>query len=430
MLDCGVNVASNSPEDSFPYLFAPEFRIEEIDAVIVSHAHLDHSGFIPYLFKYGYEGAVYCTPPTRDLMALLQLDYIDVAQREGKPIPYSSKDIKKAMKHVITLDYEEVSDISPNIKITFYPAGHILGSSITHIHVGEGLHNIVYTGDFKFERTVLMEAAKFNFPRVETLITESTYGGKDDIQPRRDVARRELIKFVKKVIERGGKIIIPVFAVGRAQELMVILEEAIEQGELERFPIYLDGMIWEATAIHTTYPEYLNKNLQNKIFHEDHNPFLSDIFVRVGNHEERMEVIEGEPSIVLATSGMLVGGPAIEYFKRLAPDEKNAIIFVGYQAEGSLGRRIQKGWKEIPLPGEDGRSNVVKVNMDIMTAGFSGHSDRNQLLTYIHYLNPKPKRVIVNHGDSIKTVQLASAIHKMFRVETKAPYNLETVRLR
>ena len=428
LFDCGVNVASD--ERAFPHLEAPELRLSELDAVIISHAHLDHMGFVPYLFKYGFEGPVYCTPPTRDLAVLLQLDYVDIAECEDKPMPYNKKDIRTFVQHTIPIDYGDVTDISPDVRITLHNAGHILGSAIVHAHIGEGLYNMAYTGDLKFDRTRLFSPSVHAFPRLETLIIDSTYGGAEDIQPFRADAEKELIRVITETIKRGGKVVVPVFAVGRAQEMMVLLEDCRRKGMLDGVSVYLEGMIWEATAIHTAYPEYLSPDLREQIFHQDRNPFLSDTFIRVTSLDQRAQVIEGEPAVILSTAGMMAGGPVMEYFKALAPDPRNSLVFVGYQCEGSLGRRIQKGWRAVPLRRAEGRTEEVKVNMEVRTIeGFSGHSDRAQLLNYIRRVSPKPGRVICCHGDDNKCIDLASAIHKLFRVETRAPSNLETIRL-
>ena len=314
LLDCGVNVAGTDDKSAYPYLNVPEFCLDDLDAVIISHAHLDHSGFLPYLYHYGYEGPVYCTTPTRDLMTLLQLDHIDIAHREDNPLPFNVKHVKKSIKHTITLDYGEVTDIAPDIRLTLHNAGHILGSAITHAHIGDGQHNFVYTGDFKFERSRLLEPAVNKFPRIESLVMESTYGGHEDVQPTRNDAEKELIKTIYRTLERGGKIMIPVFAVGRAQELMIVLDEYIRHGIIDEVPIYIDGMIWEATAIHTARPEYLSKDLRDQIFHMGRNPFISDVFHKVNGIDERRDIVEGEPSIILSTSGMLTGGNSVEYF--------------------------------------------------------------------------------------------------------------------
>ncbi|MCE5213812.1 MAG: beta-CASP ribonuclease aCPSF1 [Methanobacterium sp.] len=429
LLDCGVNVAGTDDKSSYPYLNVPEFRLDDLDAVIISHAHLDHSGFLPYLYHYGYEGPTYCTTPTRDLMTLLQLDHIDIAHREDNPLPFNIKHVKKSIKHTITLDYGEVTDIAPDIRLTLHNAGHILGSAITHMHIGDGQHNFVYTGDFKYERSRLLEPAVTKFPRIESLVMESTYGGHDDVQPSRNEAEKELIKTIYRTLERGGKIMIPVFAVGRAQELMIVLDEYIRHGIINEVPIYIDGMIWEATAIHTARPEYLSKDLRDQIFHMGRNPFISDVFHKVNGIEERRDIVEGEPSIILSTSGMLTGGNSVEYFKWLCGDKRNSLVFVGYQAEGSLGRRLQKGWKEIPLK-EEGKTNVYNVKMEIKTIeGFSGHSDRKQLVDYVRRMSPKPEKILICHGDNYKTLDLASSLYRQFKIETKTPMNLETVRI-
>ncbi|MGN1362844.1 MAG: beta-CASP ribonuclease aCPSF1 [Methanobrevibacter sp.] len=429
LLDCGVNVAATEDKDAFPYLNVPEFNIQELDAVIISHAHLDHIGFLPYLFHYGYEGPVYCTTPTSDLMTLLQLDHIDIAHREGHPLPFNVKDVQKCIKHTICLDYGEVTDISPDIRLTLHNAGHILGSAIAHMHIGDGQHNLVYTGDFKYERSRLLEPATTRFPRAETVIMESTYGGHEDIQPSRNNAEKEMMKAIYKTLKRGGKVLVPVFAVGRAQELMIVLEEYMRHGMIDEVPIYIDGMIWEATAIHTARPEYLSKDLRDQIFHMGRNPFISDYFKNVSNNINRRDIVEGEPCIILSTSGMLTGGNSVEYFKALCEDEKNTLIFVGYQAEGSLGKRIQRGVKEIPLE-VDNKTEVFHVNMEINTInGFSGHSNRRQLMDYVKRLSPRPEKILVCHGDPYKTVDLASSIHRSFKMETKTPLNLEATRI-
>ncbi|EHP85554.1 beta-CASP ribonuclease aCPSF1 [Methanotorris formicicus] len=430
LIDCGINIAVEG-DRAYPHFDAPEFSIEGIDAVVITHAHLDHCGFVPGLFRYGYDGPVYCTRPTRDLMTLLFKDYLDIAEKEGKDVPYASKDIKTCVKHTMPIDYGVTTDITPTIKLTLHNAGHILGSAIAHCHIGDGQYNIAYTGDIKFEASRLLEPAVCQFPRLETLIIESTYGSYDDILPEKEETEKELLKIVSETLQRGGKVLIPVFGVGRAQELMLVLEEGYNQG-IFNAPVYLDGMIWEATAIHTAYPEYLSKVIRNRIFHEGDNPFLSEVFKRVGSTNERRRVIDGdEPCIILATSGMLTGGPSVEYFKNLAPDEKNTLVFVGYQAEGTLGRKVQKGWKEIPITTKNGKTKSIPIKMDIHTLeGFSGHSDRKQLIKYLRKLKPMPERILMIHGEINKCIDLASTAYKLFKRETRAPMNLDSIRVK
>lgn len=429
LIDCGLNVSSS--DEFFPYLNAPELHpLDSIDAIAVTHAHLDHCGILPWLFRMGYDGPVYCTEPTMYLMALLQLDSLKVTMAEGRDQIYGFEDVTKEIEHCITVRYGETTDVSPDLKMTLYNAGHILGSSMVHFNVNEGFYNVLFSGDFKYERTMLFNPANKRYPRVETLIMESTYGAKEDLQPSREEAVERLVNVVSSAISRGGKVMIPVFSVGRSQEVMLALEGAMREGKIDRTDIYLDGMIWEATAIHTAYPEYLNNELREKIF-EENNPFLSDIFVRVDSREMRDKVvIDPKPCIVLATAGMMNGGPILEYLKYWAGSEKNVLIFVGYQAEGTLGRRIQKGLRDIQTT-DGGKPMTLKAQLDVETVdGFSGHSDRRQLMNYVRDITPKPTKLIVCHGDGNKSIELAAIIRNRFRLDTRIPVNLESIRLR
>lgn len=424
MLDCGVNLGSNPNE--FPRLDIPEFDIERLDAVICTHAHLDHSGFIPYLYKWGYRGPVFMTAPTRNLVTMLQLDYVSIADKEGRDAVYSKKDIKREILSTIPLDYNEVTDIAPDVKLTLHNSGHILGSAMAHLHVGDGAYNMVYTGDFKFQRTKLLEPASFKFPRLETIIIESTYGGPHDVMQSRHESERHLINLIQAVVGRGGKILVPVLAVGRAQEIMIVLEELLGK-RIPNIPVFIDGMITEATAIHTVHPEFLSEEIREKIFHQGHNPFLCENFHQVDGQSARDDIIEGDPCIIMATSGMLNGGPSVQYLERLADNPKNCLLFVSYQVEGTLGRRIQKGWREFQAIDEKGKRKMVRMNMQVETIqGFSGHSSRSQIMGYLRKLKPKPERVLTCHGEASKCINLASTIHQRVKCETKSPKNLET----
>ena len=428
LIDCGLDPSS----DESPYFKMPEIKpITDIDAVVITHAHLDHCGLLPVLFRYGYDGPVYCTPPTRDLMAMLQLDYIKLVHAEAKKAPYEASDIRNEILHVIPLGYEKTTDISPDVRLTLYNAGHILGSSIAHFNIGNGFHNVAFTGDTKFEKTWLFNPANNKYIRLESMVLESTYGGRNDIQPSRKDASQEMYEILKQATENGGKVLVPVFSVGRSQEVMLVIEELMRTGRLPQIPVYLDGMIWEATAIHTAYPEYLNSQLKTQIFQHNENPFLSPIFTRVETSAMREEICHSpDPCIVLSTSGMMTGGPVMEYFKEWADDSNNWLLFVGYQSEGSTGRQIQRGKEEVTLHDKNG-DLTLPVRMNVQTVdGFSGHSDRKQLMKYISTLEPKPSKIIIGHGEDRKCSDLASSIFQKFRIETKAPLNLETVRFR
>jgi KH/beta-lactamase-domain protein len=430
LLDCGINPGSQRPFESFPRFDCPEFQIDSLDAVIISHAHLDHCGLMPFLYKYGYDGPVYCSAPTSNLMTLLQLDYLDVAGKQGITPYYDQKDVRECVLHTIPLRFGVVTDIAPDIRLTLHNSGHILGSSMAHLHIGEGLHNIVYTSDYKFARTMLLEAAASEFPRVETVITESTYGGPDDVMPSRVEAEERLTHVVNTTLERKGKVLIPVPAVGRAQEIMLIIDGYMKRGLMKEAPVFIEGMISEATAIHTAYPEYLGREVRHSILHEEINPFQSDYFTIVEHPSIRQNIIEGEPCIVLATSGMLEGGPVIEYFKSWAADPKNTIIFVSYQIEGTLGKRVQKGVSEVTTMDNDGKMAVAQVKLQVESIeGFSGHSDRRQLISYLAHLKPKPERVFMVHGEKSKIINIANFVYNKVGINTVIPGILETFRL-
>jgi len=429
LMDCGINPGSRTPIQSYPRLDVEEFDINRLDAVVITHAHLDHCGFLPYLYKYGYNGPVYCSEPTANVMTLLQSDYIDVTMKEGKVPPYSAEDIFEVILHTIPLSYGEVTDVSPDIRLTLHNAGHILGSSLAHLHIGKGLHNIVYTGDFKFGPTALLQPASTYFPRVETLIMEATYGAPDNNSPSRDETEGEFVSIANNILKRG-KVLIPVPAVGRAQEILMVINKYMEQGDLLEVPVYIEGMISEATGIHTAYPNYLSHEIRDQILTAGVNPFESDYFTVIKQHDSRDEIVAGGPCIIMATAGMMEGGPVLEYFKRLAPDKENGIIFVSYQVSGTLGQRIQSGMASAQLYNQDGKMEVINIDMSTHTVhGFSGHSDRRQLMNYVKRLRPQPKRVFIVHGEESKCENMARSISKIRGVRGYAPRLLDTFAL-
>lgn len=425
LLDAGIDPAAEpGSTENFPYLNAPELDLKNLDAVVVSHAHMDHVGMIPYLYKMGYDGPLYCTKPTRDLMIMLALDYIGLAHSENNKAPYDSSAIKKAVKRTITPDYGEVTDITPDMRLTLKNAGHIIGSSLVHLHVGEGLHNLLYTGDYNYDNTEMLREADTDFQRIETMITESTYGGRDDEQTPREEANKKFLSKVKQTLNKGGKVIVPAFAVGRSQEVLGLLADEMERSYFD-YPVFIDGMIRDVNALHTAYPEFLSNKVQKKVFEEENSPFLQDNIETIGSHNERKEVFEEGPSIILTTSGSMTGGPVLSYMEQEAEKEENALIFVGYQFAGSLGRKIQDGADTVEINGKK-----VDVNLDVNTvSGFSAHSDREQIIDFAKDLRSTPNRIFTNHGEEKKCYSLASALHKILHIDTSAPQNLDAMRL-
>jgi hypothetical protein len=431
LIDCGINPGARNPSEAYPRLDWANITLDELDAVVIGHAHLDHTGFLPVLTKYGYRGPIYCTEPTLPMMNLIQLDAIKVAGAQGRTPMYAERDVHQIMRQTIPLHYGTVTDISPDIKLVLANAGHILGSASCHFHIGNGDHNFVYSGDIKYGKSMLLESARTNFPRVETLLIESTYGAKEDIQPTREEVEDAFINSVNKTLSEGGKVLIPIPAVGRAQELMMVIDKYMKSGKLTESSVFMEGMIQEATAIHEAHPEYLERTLRQKILETDDNPFDSEYFTNIEHADGRDEPLrEDSPCIIIATSGMLEGGPVLEYFRNLAPDKKNKILFVSYQVNGTLGRRVMDGARQVSILGKEGKVEVVSINCATeKLEGFSGHSDYNQLMSYVHRLRPKLRRVLVNHGERRKSENLSASIRRMYRVTTHYPQVQEAIKL-
>ena len=419
---------TNIDSKANPYPYLVDIEVENHN-FIAGNIIVHNSGLIPYLYKMGYRGPVYMTQPTRDLSALLALDLVGVAYKQAESPLYRPDDIKEMVRHSICLNFGEVFDITPDIRITFYNAGHVLGSAVTHVNIGNGLHNFVYTGDSNYRRTRLLDPAVNYFPRVESIMIESTYGSKDQIQPPLQEVEEKFVALVKETIERGGKVLLPDLGLGHAQETLLRVEDAMRTGKLPEIPVYLDGMLWDITAIHTAYPEFLGNNVRNMIF-QDESPFTSQYFKRIGSPAERKEVLEGGPCIVIATSGMLAGGASVEHFKSMAVNPKNLIIFGCYQAPGSLGRTVQEGSKVVKIDEHFG-GETVEVKMQVETmSGLSAHSGRGELMQYVARMNPKPKKIIISHGEQSRCLDFASSIYRMHKIETVVPRNLETIRLK
>ena len=429
MLDCGINPGENNAIDAYPRIDWFDFKLEDLDAIIISHAHIDHQGFLPTLFKYGYDGPVYCTEPTLPLMNLLQLDSVKISQNNGVYCPYEIRDINEIIKHCITLPYGKPTDISPDTTITLNNAGHIMGSATVHLNIS-GAHNILYSGDYKYAKTQLLDSAVSNYPRVETLITESTYGASIDLMPDQRVVYNSFTENINQTLTNGGKVLIPVPAVGRAQEIMLVLDKEMKEGRLIEAPIYIEGMISEASAIHMSYAHYLGQEVRRSVSHGI-NPFQSEYFTVVNGWGKRDEVLKDQnPAIIMATSGMLEGGPSVEYFKEIATKENNKMIFVSYQINGTLGRRVLDGnTNEVSMMEKNGKVKVIPLKCKTQKIdGFSGHSDFNQILNFVSRI--KPKRVLVNHGERTKSENTASTIYNKLGIRSSVPDNREILKLR
>ncbi|MFO7794183.1 MAG: LAGLIDADG family homing endonuclease, partial [Candidatus Nanohaloarchaea archaeon] len=317
-MDVEWHQINNIEKENNEYGYLVDIRVDPHHNFIANDQVVHNCGMIPYLYKMGYDGPLYCTKPTRDMMIMLCLDYIGLAHSENNTAPYDSSAIKKAVKRTITPDYGEVTDITPDMRLTLKNSGHIIGSALTHLHVGEGLHNILYTGDYNYDTTETLRQADTDFQRVETMITESTYGGRDDKQTPREEANKKFLSKVKQTLSKGGKVIVPVFAVGRSQEVLALLADEMDRSYFD-YNVYVDGMINDANALHTAYPEFLSKKIQNKVIRKN-SPFLKENIKAIGSYNERQEVYDDDACIILTTSGSITGGPIMSYLKREASE--------------------------------------------------------------------------------------------------------------
>ena len=418
LIDCGMNLYTNDPFLMFPRFDSVGIKPSEIDAIVLSHAHFDHTGFVPVLLKYGYDGPIYCTEPTSILMYLLFREYI---KRYRGDAHYSIKEIEEVFSHIIYLNYNIVTDLSPDIKITPYNSGHIIGSSSFHFHLGNGDHNFVYTGDKKFGKSCYLENAVWNFPRVETLLIEATNGGREDIFLSKEEATEKLINNINMTIKNKSSVLIPTQLIGTSQEMIITLDQLIKQGKIEKCKIHIDKLLIDVNSIHEIYTEFLNKEIQQKITSGTYNPFRS----RSLNTINSLENNNLDPGIILLPSSMLQCWESINYLKKVIDDPNSMIIFICNQNNGTLGKGIADNQRKIIV---DKNHYDIKCKIETMYS-FSSHSDFNQLNAYITRLKPKLRRILINHGERSKVQNFASYSSKVHNIPTQYQLNQEATKI-
>lgn len=400
LLDAGVKPGE---ENELPLI--PTDQIRKLDAVVITHAHFDHCAFTPHLFARGYNGYIYSTKPTMELLNVQVADYI----RLSNPAEIKKEHLEKMSKHFKVVEYRKPFTIK-DAKIELINAGHLVGSSL--VRVTHKNKSVLYTGDINLQSTKLLEGADLNNLQAETLITESTYSGNDDVfKGEKDMAR-SMVRSINDTIKQGGKVIIPSFGVGRAQEVLLFLDDFMNSGGLPKVPIYVDGMIGKVLRIHRHNVIYCRKELQSKILMSDYDPFKSANF-RIVEKPARRDIVEGESCIIVTTSGMLTGGPVVFYLKRLAGNPANKLMLIGYQVEGTPGRALLDGHKEIHF--DDAK---LKIALKVELYHMSAHADRKHL-----EMLPKKvrglKKVFIVHGEPKKQLQYTEYLSK--RYETIVP---------
>jgi KH/beta-lactamase-domain protein len=418
LLDCGMNIYTKDPLSRFPRFDSTGIKLSGIDAVLLTHAHFDHTGFLPMLFKYGYDGPVYCTEPTSYLMYLLYREYV---KHYGSDSHYTDKEFEKVFSHLIHLNYNIVTDVAPDIKVTFYNAGHTIGSSSFHIHLGNGDHNFVYTGDIKFGKSSYLENAVWNFPRVETLLIEGTNGGREDSYLSREDAQERLIEEVNKVIGNQKLVLMPSQLIGTSQELLVTLDMLIKQKKIMKCKLYIDKLITEINSIHEFNLEFLNRELQQSIISNDYNPFRSRNITSISD----IITQELDPGIIIYPSSMLNCNYSKDYLKKVSADPGNLIIFTNKPTGTTLGKEIIEGQRRFSLNDEDFE---IKCAIETMYS-FNSHSDFNQLNAYISRLRPKLRKILVNHGEKSKVQNFSGYSSKIHNISTQYLQNQEAIKL-
>jgi len=415
MLDAGIKVGRENNE-------FPEIPLElpsKLSAIILSHAHLDHIGFVPALVKHGFKGKIYCTKPTRDLMQVLLADAFAISKERGQEL-YSIHDVEKTMDLVHVVEYGKQHLIGKNFSFKLLPAGHIIGSAMILLKFGQ--RHLLYTGDFNSRETNLLSACKAPREKIDVLITESTYGSKKDLLPALKAVSRDFADAVNGTFILGGKVLVPIFAVGRGQELMLVLENYIRSGYLPSDTIvFLDGMVNSVNKICRNNVVFLRPEIPARILNSDDDPFKSHFF-RIPKSRTKSDVFKEENSVILSTSGMLTGGPSVSYFKRLAKEERNLIALVGFQSSGSLGRELLEGAREVEIKGKK-----FAVNAAVKKFGFSGHSDFLGLFEFCRKVNA-PKVFIV-HGEPSKQLEFANSIRNRLKKEAIVPLQGEAFKV-
>ncbi len=402
LLDAGIKLGK---EVEFPLI--TDHELKALDGVVISHAHLDHSGYVPHIYSVGYEGFMYATKPSFELSNVLISDYM----RISTPTNVAKDSVSRMQRHTRLMEFHQEFRIN-DLTLKFLPAGHILGSAM--IEVSDGKNVLLYTGDINLRTTKLLDPAYSEHLKADTLITESTYSGPDDVFQSEKKVIDQMLASIKETILQGGKVLIPSFGVGRAQEVLMVLDDYMKSGLIPPAKLYMDGMIGKAMRIHRHNVIYCRDELQKRILLNDDDPFKSKNFYVVTTKQQRNRIIHGsESAIVVTTSGMLTGGPILTYLLHMASDAKNKMLLVGFQAEGTLGREFENGAKHVKIDEKD-----VTVNLKVEKYHLSAHADRQQLLTLIGKIDGL-KRIFIVHGDPAKSKDFQQAIKSKY--ETYLP---------
>ena len=426
LLDCGMVQGKRQEARKLNSEFP--FDVKSIDAVVLSHAHLDHSGKLPLLAKLGFDNSIFSTSATRDLCSAMLRDSASLQEMDAKYVNklniekrlpflkplYTVHDVTTTLSLFQTVEYGRPLDILPGIKLTFRDAGHILGSATVTLEIAEGqeekkVTTLAFTGDLGRKGAAVVRDPDI-ISRADVLITESTYGGRNH-GPLSE-AKEKLARIVRETAHRGGLLIIPAFAVGRTQDVVYHLHELMEAKHIPSMPVYVDSpLATNVTEIFRQHPECYDEETEKLLLQDGgKDPFGFDMLKYTRSTEESKALNNlGKPAIIISASGMCEGGRVLHHLSRNIGETKTTVLLVGYQAENTLGRKLLQGDRTVRIYGEE---YEVRARMEEID-GYSAHADESELLDFIAAIPKKPERVFVVHGEPDATKAMAAGLSRL-----------------
>ncbi len=422
MVDCGLHQGGHYADQENFEQFA--YDPKEVSAVFITHSHLDHIGRLPSLVLAGFKGTIYSTGATKDFAELMLIDSEHLlskeAEREGKPPLYTDADIAKVMELWKGLKYHEVVNVE-GFKVELYDAGHILGSAIIHVEA-EG-KTVVFSGDLGNTPAMIIKPTE-KIPFADYCLIESTYG--DRIHENVDGRKQMLEDALTQTVAAGGTLMIPTFAMERTQELLYHIHQMFEEGKLPKVPIFIDSpLAIKLTAVYKKHAEYFNKETQDILKTGEDIMNFPGLQMTLSTEQSKAINDVPPPKVIIAGSGMSNGGRILHHELRYLPDPKSEIIFVGYQAVGSMGRQLLEGATEVKIFGETVQVNCKRINIP----GYSAHADQPHLLDWLSSMKGSLKKVFVVQGEQTSGEILAHKIIDGFGIAAEVPHKNESVTL-